>query len=213
MNKQTKWLSTLCLLVGFSAPLQAKIEGSLDPDCVVAEWSNSSTYPKVIDINFSDLTWPDTWKGQTGVDCPPFSAGGYINYIKQIAANPSGNVSYPILFHNCTFANKKSAGGHGGATAAFSRIYYLGQKPSGNSATRYNNWTVTGHTKYLEDNITYDSNGKPNYGEAGFVQMCRDASQTTESQHGWMEIDHIPYVERVQWSWSSTSWGRGIKCD
>lgn len=34
-----------------------------------------------------------------------------------------------------------------------------------------------------------------------------------ESQHGWVEIDHIPYVERVQWSWSSTSWGRGIKCD
>lgn len=31
--------------------------------------------------------------------------------------------------------------------------------------------------------------------------------------HGWMEIDHIPYVERIQWAWSSTSWGRGIKCD
>ena len=23
----------------------------------------------------------------------------------------------------------------------------------------------------------------------------------------------MPYIERIQWSWSSTSWGRGIKCD
>ena len=43
--------------------------------------------------------------------------------------------------------------------------------------------------------------------------MCRAAAIDGVSQHGWVEIDHIPYVERVQWSWSSTSWGRGIKCD
>ena len=36
---------------------QAEIEGSLDPKSVVAEWSNASTYPKVIDINFSDEMW------------------------------------------------------------------------------------------------------------------------------------------------------------
>ena len=42
-------------------PAYATIEGSLDPTLVVAQWSNSSTYPKVIDINFSDATWPDTW--------------------------------------------------------------------------------------------------------------------------------------------------------
>ncbi len=213
MNKPIKLLGTLCLFASFSLPSWSKIEGSLDPDCVVAEWSNSSTYPKVIDINFSDLIWPDTWKGNTGVDCPAFSVGGYVNIIKNITVNPSANITYPVLFHNCTFANKKSADGHGGATAAFSRIYYLGQKQSGNSVATYNNWTVAGHTKYLEDNITYDTNGKPNYGEAGFVQMCRDAAVDGVSQHGWMEIDHIPYVERVQWSWSSTSWGRGIKCD
>ena len=81
-----------------------------------------------------------------------------------------------------------------------------------------NNWTVAGHTHYLEDNIELNDRNKPTYGEAGFVQMCRDAATTDAtgakvSMHGWMEIDHIPYVERIQWSWSSTSWGRGIKCD
>lgn len=191
----------------------ATIEGSLDPESVVAQWSNSSTYPKVIDINFNDDSWPDTWKGETGVDCPSYSDGGYINTVRYVKANVAQTVNYPVLFHNCTFANSKSAAGYGGATAAFSRQYYKGDKKCGNATWGYNDWSSTGHTTYLEDNITYGDNGSPTHGEAGFVQMCRDASTTTESMHGWMEIDHIPYVERVQWSWSSTSWGRGIKCD
>lgn len=213
MNRQFKLWSMLCLLACFSLPSWSKIEGSLDPDAVVAEWSNSSTYPKVIDINFSDLVWPDTWKGETGRDCPSLSQGGYVNIIKSVAANPSGNVTYPVLFHNCTFANKKSSNGHGGATAAFSRQFYVGENACGRAPWGFNDWKTTGHTKYLEDNITFDDNGKPTYGEAGFVQMCREPAVDGVSQHGWMEIDHIPYVERVQWSWSSTSWGRGIKCD
>lgn len=199
-------------------PAYATIEGSLDPTSVVAQWSNSSTYPKVIDINFSDATWPDTWKGETGVDCPDFAKGGYVNAVLKVGANGGTAVQYPVLFHNCTFATKKSYNGFAGATAAFCRQYYLGQNKTGNSTATYNDWTVAGHTLHLEDNITYDASGNPNYGEAGFVQMCRNAAITDAagnkvSQHGWIEIDHIPYVDRVQWSWSSTSWGRGIKCD
>ncbi len=199
-------------------PANATIEGSLDPPSVVAQWSNSSTYPKVIDINFSDATWPDTWKGETGVDCPEYSSGGYVNAVLKVNANGGDAVKYPVLFHNCTFANRNSYGGYAGATAAFCRQFYLGQNRTGNSASNYNDWSVAGHTLHLEDNITYDTSGNPTYGEAGFVQMCRDAATTDEagnkvSMHGWVEIDHIPYVDRVQWSWSSTSWGRGIKCD
>ena len=199
-------------------PAHATIEGSLDPPSVVAQWSNSSTYPKVIDINFSDETWPSTWVGATGVACPEFSTGAYVNTIQYVPVNGKSGIEYPILFHNCTFANKLSSNGMAGATAAFCRQYYLGQNCCGNSATSYNNWTVAGHTTYLEDNIKYDANNRPIYGEAGFVQMCRNAGTKDEngkwvSRHGWMEIDHVPYIERIQWSWSSTSWGRGIKCD
>ena len=89
-------------------PAYATIEGSLDPTSVVAQWSNSSTYPKVIDINFSDATWPDTWKGETGVDCPDFAKGGYVNAVLKVGANGGTAVQYPVLFHNCTFATKKS---------------------------------------------------------------------------------------------------------
>lgn len=208
------------LLCAVSSLGYAKIEGSLDPDCVVAEWSNSSTYPKVIDINFSDEMWPgETWVKETGRDCPEWSDSCYVNAIIDVPANGTGEVKYPVLFHNCVFANKNSYQGYAGATAAFCRQYYLGETASGNSATTYNNWTVEHHKKYIEDNIRYNDKGTPIYGEAGFVQFCRSAAfidmatRKKVSVHGWMEIDHIPYVERIQWAWSSTSWGRGIKCD
>jgi len=204
---------------GIAVPCLAAIDDSPDPASVVEKWSNSSIYPKVIDINFSDLMWPDTWKGKTSKDCPSFVDGGYVNTVQSVPLNSLGTLTYPVLFHNCTFANKKSSNGRAGVTAAFARQYYIGENPVGNGSKYANNWSATGHTSYLEDNIQYDAEtGKPIYGEAGFVQMCRDAATMDDeghkiSSHGWMEIDHIPFVDRVQWSWSSTSWGRGIKCD
>ena len=196
-----------------TSTLFAATQGELDPPSVVEQWSDESKATKIIDINFSDTRWPSTWTAETGRDCPDFSSGGYVNAVLDVPVNGTGDVTYPVLFHNCMFANKTSYGGYAGATAAFSRQYYLGEK-----ATNFNDWKQEGHKTYLEDNIRYDATtGKPIYGEAGFVQMCRDAAieidGTPTSLHGWMEIDHIPYVERVQWSWSSTSWGRGIKCD
>ena len=218
MLKRLKTIGIAAMTLAAAMPVHATIEGSLDPPSVVAQWSNSSTYPKVIDINFSDATWPDTWKGQTGTSCPDYSADGYVNAIIGVPANGNAGINFPVYFHHCMFANKNSYNGFAGATAAFCRQYYLGQNCTGNSATTYNNWTVAGHTTYLEDNMKYGADNNPVYGEAGFVQMCRDAgvkdaAGNKVSQHGWMEIDHIPYVERVQWSWSSTAWGRGIKCD
>ncbi|MDE6334274.1 MAG: hypothetical protein K2L77_06465, partial [Muribaculaceae bacterium] len=185
---------------------------STDPASVVEKWSDVTASTRIIDINFTDTSWPASFQGKTGRDCPDYSAGGYVNAIIDVpAATADGTTGYPVLFHNCTFATKAVNGGLAAATAAFSRQYYVGEK-----ATSYNDWKQPGHTTYLEDNITYGDKGKPNYGEAGFVQMCRDAAIEVDgkkvSMHGWMEIDHIPYVERIQWSWSSTSWGRGIKC-
>ncbi len=203
-------LAAAALLAAFAAGA-----AGTDPAGVVEQWSDASSATKIIDINFSDTTWPATWAGETGRDCPSLSDGGYVNAILNVpAAGVAGaTVDFPVFFHHCTFATKESYNGFAGATAAFARQYYIGEKPSGNSAATYNNWTVAGHTIYLEDNIERNAAGTPVYGEAGFVQMCRDAATDGVSNHGWMEIDHIPYVERIQWSWSSTSWGRGIKCD
>lgn len=193
----------------------ATIDGSLDPDAVVEQWSDASAYTELLDINFSDTQWPNSWAGATAQDCPSYTDGGYVNAIIETTVSGNDEVTYPIMFRHCTFANKNTYNGYGGTTAAFARIYYNGGSATGNSTYGYNNWTATGHTNYIEDNITYDDNGIPNYGEAGFVQMCRDAAadDDTMSMHGWVEIDHLPYVSILQWAWSSTSWGRGIKCD
>ena len=93
----------------------------------------------------------------------------------------------------------------------------MGQNTTG-AGTYPNDWTVEGHTKYIEDNIKYGKTESLYTAKPGSIQMCRDAFKDRDpetgapiSQHGWMEIDHIPYVERIQWAWSSTSWGRGIK--
>ncbi|MCH5346730.1 MAG: hypothetical protein J1E63_06445, partial [Muribaculaceae bacterium] len=189
-------------------PALAQMDGSLDPPSVVEAWTANVPATKIIDINFNDTSWPDTWGDSgTGIQCPEYSTGRYVNAVIQVPTS-SADVTYPVMFHNCIFATRASNGGTAGATAAFSRQYYESQK-----ATNYNDWKQAGHTTYLEENIEYNDKGVPVHGEAGFVQMCRNAAEGGESLHGWMEIDHIPYVERLQWSWSSTSWGRGIKLD
>lgn len=213
MNKLYTLSRKACLAAAVTTaavlcPVSVSAVGENDPASVVEQWSDASTYPKVIDINFSDTSWPNTW-GNVGssVQCPEFTSGLYVNAILTTPVLTASDVNYPVNFHNCTFATKESYNGLSGTTAAFARQYYEGQ-----NATNYNNWQQPGHTHYLEDNIRYE-NGKPVYGEAGYVQMCRNAAENGESLHGWMEIDHVPYIERIQWSWSSTSWGRGIKCD
>lgn len=107
-----KLISKLALAAATLLPatlnVGAAIEGSLDPPSVVAEWSNSSTYPKIIDINFSDEMWPgQTWTGETGMDCPEYADGGYVNTVIEVPANGGTEIKYPVLFHNCIFANKK----------------------------------------------------------------------------------------------------------
>ncbi len=181
-----------------------------DPDCCVDGWSeNYSDYAQIIDINFTDISWPNTWGDLgTAINCPEYSSGLYVNAVIDVAANGGDEVSYPVLFHNCTFATKAAYNGYACTTAAFARMYYEGQSACGNTTYGYNNWTVDGHLTKLEENVEYSTSGTPIYGEAGFVQMCRTADYL-----GWVEIDHLPYVDALQWSFSSTSWGRGIKCD
>lgn len=190
-----------------------------DPASVVKEWSApAATDQAVLDINFDDATWPLTWpEAMTAKDCPEYADGCYIN--AELTAPVVGSqVEWPILFKNCAFMTRKAYGNKGGSTCAFYRMYYSGtsspEKVTYNSKDYYNNWTTDGHTTHLEDDITVDANGKPTGGHAGFVQLCRgkDATHTSNAElFGWVEIDHIPHVGLLQWSWSSTSTGRGIK--
>ena len=169
-----------------------------DPASVVGQWSNASTYPKVIDINFSDTSWPNTWGNfGTSEKCPELTDGVYVNASLSTPVVTSPEVMYPINFHNCTFATKESYDGRSATTSAFARYCYY----DGHGAPKYNDWKQPGHTHYLEDNIRYDDKGKIVYGEAGNVQMCRGAAIDGGFKHGWGEIEHLPFVERVPWVW------------
>lgn len=85
------------------------INDGVDPPAVVAAWSTPKGYQKIIDINFSDAMWPgQTWAGKTGADSPELADGGYVNTIIDVPANGGSEVTYPVMFHNCTFANKRA---------------------------------------------------------------------------------------------------------
>ena len=157
----------------------AAIEGSLDPPSVVAEWSNSSTYPKIIDINFSDEMWPgQTWTGETGMDCPEYADGGYVNTVIEVPANGGTEIKYPVLFHNCIFANKKSYNGYAGATAAFCRQYYM-YNPQiqifAESETKRPFFECSFKTKRTKKGLAHNTNNKArnksqNHSISGFVK-------------------------------------------
>lgn len=56
----------------------------------------------------------------------------------------------------------------------------------------------------------------PVWNKKGFIELSRQASEvagTAPSRHGYIEINDLPQVERVQWTYSSTGWKRGIKLD
>ena len=94
-------MKTLPLLTfGLAAALGAVQAGAVTG--VVEQWSDASQSAKIIDINFSDTSWPWTWAGETGRDCPSMDDGGYVNAVLDAATSTDG-VKYPVLFHNCTF--------------------------------------------------------------------------------------------------------------
>ncbi|MDE6377244.1 MAG: hypothetical protein K2K72_00695, partial [Duncaniella sp.] len=67
-----KLLAALAVALGvWGNSAHAQMDGSLDPKSVVEAWSDVSTYPRIIDINFSDTSWPDPWGDSgTGIQCP-----------------------------------------------------------------------------------------------------------------------------------------------
>lgn len=190
--------------------LTSAIAGYPDPDAVVAEWSQpEATDLLALDVNFDDATWPNTWPDdQDATYCPNLASGLYINARLTTPVEGADGVTWPWLFRHCAFYPRNA--GKGGCTPAFAKLYYNGRDEG-----KKNNWTQPGHTAYLEDDIERDADGKPTVGHAGFVQMCRDKATGDDvlADLGWVQVDHLPHVGLLQWSWSSTSAGRGIKVD
>jgi len=169
-----------------------------------AGWSTSEWY-KIIDIDAATLTdeaLPKSSAANGAVNAaesdfksgtftsPVLTTEDFVNY------TPT-SVLWPVNYKLAAFAPTMK-------TSAWTKENVTGATPSGGGATAactLNNNTVVVSAIY----------GKP-----GFVELSRlapSAAEPTVSRHGYIQIDNLPAVERIQWSYSSTSWKRGVKMD
>jgi len=169
-----------------------------------AGWSQSEYY-QIIDIDAATLTDAalpkfSTANGALNAADTDFGSGIFTTPIMSTVDGTSytpTSVLWPIKYSLAAFAPTMY-------TSAWSKVNITGQTPSGNS---------TDKACTLNDNSIIQS---AIYDKPGFIELCRlaaSAEEPTVSRHGYIEIDNLPSVERIQWSYSSTSWKRGVKAD
>lgn len=174
------------------------------------KWTASDFF-KIIEFKASDMTdatLPNTGASDGSYDNIDWSGGQAIRnpygsgtiqtplYTFDLATSsfvPSA-FTWPITYQNCVFAPNHY-------TSAYTKMDG-GTTPSGknNACT-------------LNDNTVYVSKV---YDMKGFVEMNRFGVKAQGSDTiglGFMQIDGLHNIERIQWGFSSTAWKRGIKCD
>lgn len=167
-----------------------------------AGWSNSEYY-KIIDIDAGLLTSAalpqfTAADGAKNALITDFKSGHFTSPVLTttdgVVYTPT-SVMWPINYYMAAFAPTMK-------TSAWTKINLLGTTPSG---------TAAGCT--VNDNSIMQS---AIFAKPGFIELSRQGSavlKTPPSLHGYIEIDSLPQVERIKWSYSSTSFKRGVKMD
>lgn len=197
-------------LMGFSAGAVAQCPNfPYYPSTQVSGWLGSDYY-EVINLDAATLTdatkYPrtgavdgkddnvdyglNTLRAPTGdgnITVPLYNPVGDSDY------EPSG-YTYDIKFVRCVFAPDHY-------TSALTKDDW-GELPSGkdNSCTINDNTCLIGNV----------------YEKQGFIELSRQAAPAGEplsSKCGYIQLDNLYGVERVQWSYSSTAWKRGVICE
>ncbi len=165
-------------------------------------WSNSEWY-KIIDIDAETLT-PSIMEAHNKLDgtatSDNFSSGEFSTPIygwnETTQSIVLTNLKWPVKFYmtclSTSFYN-----------SARTKVLN-GTNPSGTGTTALctnnNNSVLT----------------SPIWEKKGFIELSRrspDAATPTVSRHGYIQINDLPQVERIQYSFSSTAWKRGFKLD
>jgi hypothetical protein len=164
----------------------------------------SSEYYKIIDIDAATLTDAALPKssaanGSLNAVEADFNSGVFKSPILTtadgITYTPT-DVLWPINYYMAAFAPTLY-------NSAYSKVQN-GATPSGGGTTV----ACTLNDNSIAKSAIWD---KP-----GFIELSRLGSAVLNvgpSRHGYLEIDNLPSVERIQWSYSSTSIKRGVKCD
>ena len=175
-------------------------------------WESSNNY-LVLDMDAEKLTdpaYPRTGAEDGKSDNLNYT-GGPDNTTK--APVGSGNITLPLMdfeastgyvesghTYNIQYVNCVFAPDHN--TSAYTKVEEWGEAPSGkNDACTIN------------DNSALIGNV---YGKTGFIELSRQVAPEGEplnSLCGYIQLDNLHGVEKIQWSYSSTSWKRGIICE
>jgi len=170
-----------------------------------AGWSNSEYY-KIIDIDAAALTSTSLpqftgAEGSKNALETDFNSGTFTTPVMTttdgIIYTPT-NVMWPVKYKMVAFAPTMY-------NSAYTKVNLLGTVPSGNSGATA--------SCTVNDNSAVQSGI---WNKQGFIELSRLGASTAEptiSRHGYIEINDLPSVERIQWSYSSTAWKRGVKCD
>jgi len=169
-----------------------------------AGWSNSEYY-QIIDIDAAKLTdsslpkstAEDGSKNSANTD---FGSGFFSTPVMTtsdgVTYTPT-SVLWPVNYYMASFAPTLY-------TSAYSKVNLYGSSPSGTGTTA---------ACTLNDNSVKASGF---WNKPGYIELSRQGSavlNTPPSLHGYIILDSLPQVERIQWSYSSTSWKRGVKAD
>ena len=203
--KKITFLITIASLILFNGWLNAQetctSDGTKFYFTTNAGWSNSEWY-QIIDIDAEKLgnsgmikhDGTDGTKTSTVWNSGVFTTPVY-TYNEGTSQYEPTSLLWPVNYYlsciNDTAHN-----------SAWTKVNLLGSNPSGNTDVCYanNNSVIT----------------SPIWDKKGFIELSRQSSavsNTPPSRHGYVEIIDLPMVERVQWSFSSTGWKRGVKLD
>lgn len=163
-------------------------------------WTQSEYY-KIIDIDAEKLTNTSIPKDDKTDGTATSSTFGSGTFTTPVLTTTDGidytetSVLWPVKYYMACVAPEFY-------NSAYTKVNVIGSNPSGTAL----NCT-------LNDNSLVTS---PIWDKKGYIELSRQASEvanTPPSRHGYIEIDDLPQVERIQWSFSSTSYKRGVKCD
>lgn len=170
-----------------------------------AGWTASEWYP-ILNIDAELLTTEVTklaaHSGANGTaTSSTFSSGVFKTPVYNVdeAMNPvETSVLWPVKYYmaclTSTFYN-----------SSYTKVNELGSNPSGSG--------TNDAPCYFNNNSVIQS---PIWNKKGFIELSRQASETANtppSRHGYILLEDLPQVERIQWSFSSTGWKRGFKLD
>jgi len=192
---------TKIIIIAFIFPLSIKSVAQCLPYYTTnAGWTQSEYY-QIIDIDAEKLTGtslPQHDKTDGTATASTFGTGSFTTPIMTTTDGVTyteTSVKWPVNYYMAciapTFYN-----------SAYTKVVITGANPSGTASncTRNDNTIIV----------------SPIWDKKGFIELSRQASEvadTPPSRHGYIEIDNLPQVERIQWSFSATSYKRGVKCD